>query len=152
MKPRTVNLALRFSIFAFYFAIFCLAIYAPIIQHFAGYPAGENIYSLFSPICHEYPTRCFWIFDRPWALCARCSSAYVGIALSALLLRPKLSFLKRAGLGGSFIVLAAIDPILQLFGFYESTNIARLLTGLLGGAGVFLMLYPIPLRYREATP
>ena len=72
--------------------------------------------------------------------------------MSALLLRPKLSFLKRAGLGGSFIVLAAIDPILQLFGFYESTNIARLLTGLLGGAGVFLMLYPIPLRYREATP
>ena len=152
MKRSTVDLVLRSIVAVFYFAIFFLAMYAPIIQHFEGYPAGENIYALFSPVCHQYPTRCFWIFERPWALCARCSSAYLGLALAALIIKPKLSFFKRVALGISLVAIAAIDPIFQLLGFYESSNFTRLLTGLLGGAGVFLAIYPIPLRYRETTP
>jgi len=128
-----------------------LGLYAPLIQHFAGYPAGENVYALLSPICHQYPTRSFWIFDRPWALCARCSSAYLGLALAALFVRPKYSYLCRAVLGILLVAIAAIDPMLQLYLLYESTNAARLLTGLVGGIGAFLIIYPIPLRYMEAT-
>lgn len=136
-------------VFVLYFGIFFLAFYAPTVQHFAGYPAGESIYAMFSPICHQYPTRSFWIFNRPWALCARCSSAYLGIALTALFLRLRLGFLKRAAIGALIIVIVAIDPIFQLLGFYESTNYIRLTTGLVGGLGAFLLLYPIPLKHKE---
>lgn len=146
---KKIDIALRGLIFIFYFGIFFLAFYAPIIQELKGYPAGEGIYSLFSPICHQYPTRCFWIFERPWALCARCSSAYLGIALSALLIKPKFSFYKRSLLGALLITFAAIDPVLQLFGFYESINPIRLLTGIIGGTGAFLLIYPIPFKHKE---
>ena len=141
----------RALIFAIYFSLFLLALYAPLVQHFMGYPSGENVYTMLSPICHQYPTRCFWTFDRPWALCARCSSAYGAIALSAVFIRLKASFIKRSSIGLLLISLAAIDPLLQLLGYYESTNFLRLLTGIVGGIGVFLFLYPIPLKYRESN-
>jgi uncharacterized membrane protein len=140
---------LRVSIFSFYFGIFFLAFWAPFIQHIKGYPSGEWIYSLFSPVCHQYPTRCFWIFERPWALCARCSSAYLGIAIAAVLFRPRLSFLRRAILGVFLISIAVIDPILQSRGFYESNNFLRLLTGIVGGFGMFSLVYPIPITIKE---
>jgi uncharacterized membrane protein len=149
MIIKRIDKTLRGITFVFYFGIFFLSFYAPFIQHVQGYPAGEGIYSLFSSICHQYPTRCFWIFDRPWALCARCSSAYLGIAIAAILSRLKYSFPKRALFGVSLICVAAFDPMLQLFGFYESNNLFRLITGLAGGYGAFMLIYPIPLTYKE---
>ena len=148
---KIIDYILRALIFIFYFGIFFLAFWAPFIQHIKGYPSGEWIYSLFSPICHQYPTRCFWIFERPWALCARCASAYLGIALAAVLFKPKLTFLKRAALGILFVTIAAIDPILQARGFYESNNVSRLLTGIIGGFGMFMLVYPIPLTIKELS-
>jgi uncharacterized membrane protein len=146
---KKIDATFRWLIFIFYFGIFFLAFYAPVLQELKGYPAGEGIYSLFSPICHQYPTRSFWIFERPWALCARCSSAYLGVALAALFIKPALPFYKRSLIGAILVALAAIDPTLQLFGFYESINTIRLITGLLGGIGGFLLLYPIPFKYKE---
>jgi uncharacterized membrane protein len=148
---RRVDFALRLTIFTFYFGLVLLAIYAPVIQHLAGYPAGENVYAFLSPICHQYPTRSFWIFDRPWALCARCSSAYFGLAIAAIAIRVRQSYFRRATFGLTLVAIAAVDPVLQLLGFYESTNVTRLLAGLVGGVGAFLIIYPIPLKYRETS-
>jgi uncharacterized membrane protein len=148
---KKIDLILRSTISAVYFTVFFLSFWAPVIQHFKGYPAGEGIYSLFSPVCHQYPTRCFWIFDRPWALCARCASAYLGLSAAAILLRPRLPFLKRALIGTILVAIAAIDPAIQLLGFYESINFARLITGLMGGIGAFLLFYPIPLKFKDQT-
>ncbi|MEI7905993.1 MAG: DUF2085 domain-containing protein, partial [Bacteroidota bacterium] len=141
--------AIRAVIYAFYFSVFILSFLAPVLQEIKGYPAGENLYSLFSPICHQYPTRCFWVFERPWALCARCASGYLGFAVAALISRLQFPFWKRSLIGLLLIGLAAIDPLLQLFGFYESNNILRLITGLIGGYGTFLFVYPLPLKYKE---
>ena len=149
MTKKRIDIILRGLIFSLYFGIFFLSFYAPVIQSLKGYPAGEEIYSLFSPICHQYPTRCFWIFDRPWALCARCASAYLGIAIASLLSKPKYSFSKRSLIGFALICFAAVDPILQLFGFYESNNLFRLITGIVGGYGAFMLIYPIPFKYKE---
>ncbi len=141
----------RGLIFILYFGIFFLAFWAPVIQEIKGYPAGEQIYSLFSPICHQYPTRCFWVLGRPWALCARCSSAYLGIALAAVFIKPKISFGKRSVIGVCLVGLAAIDPIFQLLGFYESINSVRLITGIVGGVGAFMFVYPIPIQYKRKS-
>ncbi|MFA5835025.1 MAG: DUF2085 domain-containing protein [Bacteroidota bacterium] len=149
MTIKTVDILFRRSIFVLYFLIFSLAWLAPVTQHVNGYPAGENLYSLFSPVCHQYPTRSFWIFDRPWALCARCSSAYLGLALASFIPFAAFSYARRALFGIGLIILVAIDPLLQLFGFYESTNLLRFITGLIGGFGAFLLIYPIPFKQKE---
>lgn len=145
----TVDKVFRYSIFGFYFTIFILSFWAPFTQEINGYPAGENIYSLFSPICHQYPTRSFWIFERPWALCARCASGYLGLAVAALFSRSRLPFFKRIIVGFILVGIAAVDPILQLLGFYESNNVLRLVTGLIGGYGAFMIVYPIPFKNKE---
>ena len=118
-------------------------------KFFGDYYWVEKLYSLFSPICHQYPTRCFWVFERPWALCARCASGYLGIAVAAAFSKLQFPFWKRSLIGLLLIGLAAIDPLLQLFGFYESNNILRLITGFIGGYGAFLFVYPLPLKYKE---
>jgi uncharacterized membrane protein len=52
-------------------------------------------------------------------------------------------------LGLLLVVIAVIDPVLQLLGFYESNNLFRLLTGIIGGFGMFMLIYPIPLTIKE---
>jgi uncharacterized membrane protein len=145
----TVDKVLRYSIFGFYIAVVFLSFWAPFIQEIKSYPAGESIYKLFSPICHQYPTRCFWIFERPWALCARCASGYLGLAVAALLSKPSLPFWKRSSIGIFLVGIAAVDPVLQLLGFYESNNVLRLINGLIGGYGAFMIVYPIPFKHKE---
>jgi len=144
-----LDLFFRTLIAVIYLGIVILASSAPVIQEINGYPAGESIYAAFSPVCHQYPTRSLWWFERPWALCARCSSAYFAIALSAVFLSVRQPYWRRVLIGLTLIALAAIDPVLQLLGLYESTNVLRLFTGILGGAGAFLTLYPIPITIRE---
>ena len=35
-------------------------------------------YAIFSPICHQNPSRCFFLFEYPLAVCARCFGVYFG--------------------------------------------------------------------------
>lgn len=145
-SKKQLDLILRVSLSFFFGIIFFLAVFAPIIQEVKGYPAGESIYALFRPICHQYPTRSLWIFDRPWALCTRCSFGYLGIAIASIFLKLKASYRIRALLGFLLLAVVAIDPLFQLLTLYESTNILRILTGLIGGCAVFLILYPLSWR------
>lgn len=126
----------------FFGVIVLLAVYAPITQHFNQYPAGEEFYSFFSPICHQYPTRSFWIYNLPFALCARCTSGYLGVFLSALFIKLKWKYRYRLLTGIIVLLITIVDPILQLYQIYESNNIARFLTGIAGGISVFLIIYP----------
>ena len=130
----------RLAFFMSSFSVFILSVYAPFIQHLNGYPNGESVYSLLSNLCHQYPLRSFWIFDRPFALCARCTSIYFGISFGALFIAINKKYLFRFFLGILIILFIAIDPVLQLFGFYESTNLIRTITGLIIGVGFFLLL------------
>ena len=84
--------------------IIAMASLAPVIQEMIGYPSGENIYSLLSNICHQYPLNSFWIFERPFAICARCFSAYSAILIMTLFfLKNKI----KTGFIKGFIILKA---------------------------------------------
>ncbi|MCK5786561.1 MAG: DUF2085 domain-containing protein [Candidatus Sabulitectum sp.] len=86
--------------------------------------------------CHRLPERSFF-----WApgLCARCTFFWVGVLLSSfLMLFKKLPGSLLAGL--LFIAPMALDGSFQFIGLYESTNIIRLLTGFMGGAGLCILL------------
>lgn len=115
---------------------------APIVQTVRGYPAGEGVYSRLSCICHQYPTRCFWVLGRPTALCARCTAAYVGVLVAALGLPLPRRWQWRFALGAGLLVLAAGDPVRQMLTHHESSMFARVSLGLMGGVGAFLFLFP----------
>ncbi|RME32601.1 MAG: DUF2085 domain-containing protein [Deltaproteobacteria bacterium] len=123
-----------------------LAWFAPVYQSWKGYPAGEGIYQLLNPFCHQYPTRSLWVWDRPFALCSRCFAGYLGVFFACLFLWRDWSYTKRLLWGVLLLAPGVIDPIVQFLTPYESTNTLRVLTGLAGGVGVFLLLYPYSMK------
>ena len=131
-------------------AMFAAAI--PIYQTVFGYPHGEGGYALFSNICHQYPTRSFWITDRPFALSSRCTGGYLGLALSPILFYVsrnqtigKIVSSRRFLVGGFLLAAAIIDPLLEIGGLYETINFHRFVSGAIGGLGLYLLLFPIRL-------
>lgn len=111
-----------------------VAVTAPTIQHLLGYPMGESLYDLVDPICHQYPSRSLWLFDRPSALCFRCTMGYAGLSLVAPLsfirgIRKKSWYL----LGFFGLIISITEPLLVGVSVYESSNLTRIIFGLLGG-------------------
>jgi uncharacterized membrane protein len=117
-----------------------MAFFAPVVQELIGYPNGENIYVLLSNICHQYPLNSFWILERPFAVCARCFSAYFAILIMSLLFlqnRIKLGFIT----GMILLFVAAIEPIGSIVTSFESNLFTRGMFGFIGGIGVFNLLF-----------
>lgn len=142
MYLKAINRLIRI-IFGLFFLIFpLLSIIAPVYQSIGGYPKGEKIYLLLSSICHQYPTRSLWIFNRPFALCSRCLGGYFGLGISYFIIYSKQKYLFRLLKGIIFIIPGIADGIFQLMTTYESSNIIRLITGFIGGIGIFYMSYP----------
>ncbi len=119
-----------------------VAVAAPVYQSVIGPPAGEAAYSLLGAICHQYPSRSFWLTDRPTALCVRCIGGYVGLGVAPLLFARlrSVSAAKRLGLGIGLFAFGLADPIAQIVLNYDSLIVTRFSTGLLGGIGVAVLI------------
>lgn len=65
------------------FILLGLIFLAPVLKSLSN-PAGDMIYILFSPLCHQLPERSLMIFDHPMAVCARCFGIYLGFFLGTL--------------------------------------------------------------------
>ena len=137
-----IDTTIRFILGILFISISIIAAIAPITQSVFGYPNGEKIYSLLSPICHQYPTRSLWITNRPFALCSRCFGGYLGLGLSFFIIHSSHKYIKRFLIGLIMILPGIIDGLFQLLTTYESINITRLITGIIGGIGFFLIIYP----------
>ena len=135
--------ALRLGLGSFFVGLSLFALSGPIVQSSFGYPAGENVYSSLSPICHQYPTRSFWVMNRPLALCSRCFGGYLGLGLGLLLVNTKMKYRKSLMLGVLLLIPGVLDGLIQLRTQYESINFIRFTTGLSGGLGIFLLIFPL---------
>ena len=91
-------------------------------------------------ICHRLPERSFFIKGHQFPVCARCTGFYISLAIVVLydLLVPiKVTF--NGFIGGIFLCMPFIvDGFTQYWGFRQSTNLLRLITGLLGTIGIVL--------------
>ena len=137
MKFRTIY-PLIFTIISG--GIIGMAYLAPVVQELIGFPNGESIYAILSNICHQYPLNSFWVLERPFAICARCFSSYLAILIMSILFlqnRIKLGFIT----GMILLFVAAIEPISAITTSYESNLITRALFGVIGGLGVFNLLF-----------
>lgn len=103
---------------------------------------SADFYAALRPICHQWPTRCLWVFGSNTALCTRCLGIFAGLLLTGIFLAIKQQkrILWKTAI---FMNLPAfIDGYSQLKDWRMSNNFLRLGTGLLAGIGAGAFLFP----------
>ncbi|MCJ2533648.1 MAG: DUF2085 domain-containing protein [Candidatus Thermoplasmatota archaeon] len=99
-----------------------------------GLPWGF-VYSAGDRLCHQKAERSFFINDNQMPFCSRCTAIWLGFAIGLGFMVFYVIELNGKFLFALLISLVPIgvDGVGQLFGFWESTNIIRVITGLLIG-------------------
>ncbi|WP_179884773.1 DUF2085 domain-containing protein [Bacillus sp. AFS015802] len=88
--------------------------------------------------CHRIPERSLIVNGRQFPLCFRCMGILMGIIMgipSAWLLLPSLTLIHLL-MAGIFIVPLLADGFTQKWNVRGSTNVLRLVTGVLCGVGL----------------
>lgn len=101
----------------------------------------ENLRPFSQFICHRIPNRTFQIKGHYFPVCSRCTGFYIGafsyfIYVYLFYVEYTFSILLIAIL---MLIPAFIDGSTQFFGFRESNNVLRFITGLLGGVGLGIL-------------
>jgi uncharacterized membrane protein len=97
------------------------------------------VYTIGDINCHQLEGRSYHLNGNQMPFCTRDLGIFIGLVMGlglALLLRLRISFLV-------LILLLApmgLDGGLQLLTPYESSNVIRMITGIIGGAGLGLIL------------
>lgn len=100
---------------------------------------------LFSPLCHQNPTRSFYINGVQMAVGTRCFGIYSSLFAGSLLF-PLVSLLvKRKLRGGKVLLMVSalviiIDLLGNALGLWINTDISRFITGILLGLSVTYMM------------
>jgi uncharacterized membrane protein len=106
----------------------------------------DNPYLYYITRCHQMPERSFFIENRQFQICARCTGIIIGI-IFGIILSPIFLFLMNSYLLIFFIIsttlLISIDGITQLYKLRVSNNILRLITGVLWGISYIMILIVI---------
>ena len=97
--------------------------------------------------CHQIYERSFTFRGYQFPVCARCTGIFIGhvVAIFLCIMKVRIS-LKICAL---LILIMACDGFLQLFKIKESTNIRRLITGILAGVGYIFVLVNIVSYFLE---
>ena len=114
------------------------AVLSPVLEEYRLYLFSDFFYHSLSSICHQYHTRCFWIFERPMGLCARCLAIYLSFGMATFLV-PLTRIRGLLRVTPLLIAPILLDGGLQAVTAYESSNALRLATGLaFGPAGAII--------------
>ena len=103
---------------------------------FSKMPTPWNVvYSVGDKLCHQKAERSFFINDNQMPFCSRCTAIWLGLAIGLVFMVFYKIQLNEKFLFAIIISIIplGIDGIGQLFGFWESTNITRIITGLTVG-------------------
>ncbi len=95
-------------------------------------------------LCHKIPSRTFHYRGNPFPICSRCTGIFIGYIIATILLILSIFFplfLIRFWISIILLIPMLLDGGIQYFTHYESNNIKRLITGLLGGIGIVFFLY-----------
>lgn len=111
----------------------------------AGTWFAEQFYRLYAVVCHQFGDRSFHWHGHPFGVCIRCTSIYVSFLAALVLIRFR-SRLQNAN-WNAFHLLAvsgfpiALDGIGSLLHLWDASNLSRVVTGSLFGAGLALLLH-----------
>lgn len=128
-----------------------LPILAPVLLYIGWTGPAKVIYFIYSFFCHQFSSRSINIFDYQIAWCARDTGIWLGIFLTAVLVKynklPSLKwflaipFIIPMGLDGGLQTIFTffnITPVGDLSGLplYVSNDLSRFITGAIFGIGV----------------
>lgn len=131
--------------------IVSLPLLAPVFLHLGLIVPAKVIYFIYSFFCHQFASRSINIYDYQFAWCARDTAIWIGIFITAILVRnnklPKLRwywvipFIIPMALDGglqTIFTLFNLSPagILDTNALYVSSNLSRFMTGAIFGIGV----------------
>lgn len=96
-------------------------------------PLSGFIYAIFSPTCHQIPSRCFTAFGYPVAVCARCLGIYFGFLFGTFIFPFTKGFAEPTLPPAKTFILVSIpisvDTAGNLLGIWTSSDWVRCLTG-----------------------
>lgn len=95
------------------------------------------IYASFSPVCHQIPSRCFYLFGFPLAVCSRCLGIYSGF-FTGILAYPIIRGFSKSALPNTrtFLFLSTpivLDTIGNFWGLWSTSLWLRFFFGLSWG-------------------
>lgn len=99
--------------------------------------------------CHQLPERSFFCNGKQFPVCARCTGVFFGevgavvLALFRVFLRPSIGF--------ALLICMGLDWLIQELRIRESTNIRRLITGIMGGFGLFSIYIYVLRKFVKAV-
>lgn len=106
-------------------------------------PRSVFFYFLFSPVCHQIPSRSFFIFGHSLAVCSRCLGVYSGILGGTILFPFFRGFcnliLPKTRIFILFSLPIATDAIGNLLHLWRTSAELRFVTGFIWG--VILAFY-----------
>lgn len=102
-------------------------------------------HALFRGLCHQDPSRSFWLMGTPMAVCSRCFGIYSSFALSWLLfpmVKDSLGapFRHRKKILAIIVLLNIVDVIGDMSGLWHNTLVSRFFLGAAIGISAALVL------------
>lgn len=104
------------------------------------------IYKFFSYICHQMPSRSFYMENHSFAVCSRCFGVYAGL-LFGFVAYPFFRSIEEIEPLPRFWLFPALIPMgldwsLGFFGVWENTHFSRFLTGSILGTVCAIFIIP----------
>ena len=98
--------------------------------------AGELLDLFFLPMCHRLPERTLTLAGVVMPLCSRCAGIFAGLALGALILRPRVEIARWRILVAVAGALMLLDVVTQDLGVHPIWHGTRIASGLLFGYAI----------------
>ncbi len=155
-RRRQILPIIRIGLTAFWGSLCIAFLAAPALEVHGDRLAAAFLYALFSPVCHQNPSRSFAVSGHPWAVCHRCSGIYLGLFLASMI-PLELGNVLSSSWRRSLWVLCGVTPLLldvflQFTGLWANTPLSRFLTGLLFGVTLSSLTIPAVAELVEELP
>lgn len=124
--------------------IVLVAILTPVLAYLGIEPLAGQLFRSYHAICEQIPAHSFFLFGHQLAMCARNISLYGGMWLGTMIFRFAGRHVRPLKWHWLVLLLLpmALDGGTQLFGWRESNDLLRVVTGLLFGLGVCWFMLP----------
>jgi uncharacterized membrane protein len=144
LRSQALKVWIVSSAFVLFWILLILA--APVAKANGYSQISTPLYSFFSYICHQMPSRSFFVEGEKFGVCSRCFGVYLGLLLGFLLYPlwraiDEIEPLPRFWLFLSLVPIG-IDWSLGVFGIWENTFTTRLITGLILGLACATFMMP----------
>jgi len=144
LRSQALKVWIVSSAFVLFWILLILA--APVAKANGYSQISTPLYSFFSYICHQMPSRSFFVEGEKFGVCSRCFGVYLGLLLGFLVYPlwrtiDEIEPLPRFWLFLSLVPIG-IDWSLGVFGIWENTFTTRLITGLILGLACATFMMP----------